>query len=153
MAVRILLAAFCFALTVVAQAAHVQSQAQKEWALGAGALIAQIDGEKRLDLLGGTENTAAVAAARREALVESWRIRSRQDLLDMVATLLQGDSDRMRIGWNYPRAINLARWGFVVGFLQEDDAWSFITLAAERLQKTFSSWQELGQVYLDARAR
>jgi hypothetical protein len=148
MAVRILLAALCVVLPVSGAA----SQSQKEWALGAGAMLAQIDGD-RLDLLGGAARIAEVAETDREALRRTWEIGSRADLLAGFQALIQDDADRVRIGWNYPRAINLARWGYAAGYLQEDEAWSFIMPAAERLQKTFSSWQELGQMYLDARLR
>src|ERR1041385_6297789 len=111
MAVRTLLAALCLALPVAAQALHTESQIQREWALGAGALLAQMDGEG-LALLGGTEDIATVAAARRQQLLESWEIRSRADLIEVAQGLIRDDSDRMRIGWNYVRLINLVRWGF-----------------------------------------
>jgi hypothetical protein len=154
MAARTLLAAVCLTLPIAAQPPQAQqaTQAQKEWFLGAGAMVAQIDGD-RLDLLGGTNNIAEVAAARRQTLLVVWEIRSRQDLLEEIENLLHDDRDLSRIGWNYPRAINLARFGYAAGYLQEDEAWGFIVPAAERLQKTFSSWQELGQVYLEARAK
>ena len=147
MAARILLAAIYLALPALGQ-----TQSQKEWALGAGAMVAQIDGA-RLDLLGGIENIAEAGPAYRKALLEVWEVRSRQDLLELIDKLLHDDLDRTRTGWNYPRAINLARWGYVAGYLQEGEAWSYILSAAEHLQKTFSSWQELGQAYLDGRAK
>jgi hypothetical protein len=149
---RILLAALCLTWPVAGEPARVLTQAQKEWALGAGAMLAQIDGD-RLDVLGGAENLSAEAETDRQALRRSWNITSRAELLGVLEELVRDDGDRTRVGWNYPRAINLARWGYISGYLQEDEAWNFILPAAERLQKTFSSWQELGQVYLDARAK
>src|SRR4051812_16568100 len=59
----------------------------------------------------------------------------------------------MRVGWNYTRAVNLARWGYAASYLQEQQAWEIIMPAAARLQHTFSSWQELGQTYLAARTK
>jgi len=147
MAARILLAAICLALPVAAQS----TKAQREWFLGAGAMVAQIDGD-RLDLLGGAENMAEVAAARRQLLLAAWEIRSREDLREEIEKLLKDDRDPARIGWNYPRTINLARLGYAAVYLQEDEAWGYIVPAAERLQKTFSSWQEVGQIYLKTRA-
>jgi hypothetical protein len=153
MAARILLAVICFVLPVLAQNNQAQkTQAQKEWFLAAGAMVAQIDGD-RLDLLGGAPNSDEVAEAHRQTLLAAWEIRTRQDLLEEIRKLLRDDRDATRIGWNYPRAINLARLGYAAGFLQENEAWSLLIPAAERLQKTFSSWQELGQTYLNARAR
>jgi len=71
-------------------------------------------------------------------------------LLERRILPLRDDGESARIGWNYPQAINLARLGYGAGYLQEDEAWNVITPAAERLQKTFSSWQELGAYYVSA---
>jgi hypothetical protein len=155
MASQILLAALCLAVPIAAQPQvqpHTPSRAQKEWALGAGAMVAQIDGD-RWDLLGGVDNIAEVAAARRQGLLGSWEIRSSQDLLQDIQKLVEDDRDKARIGWNNTRLISLARWGYAAGYLQEDETWSLILPAAGRLQKSFSSWQELGQVYLEASAK
>ena len=146
MAARILLAAFCVALPAAAQWTEVQQQ----WALGAGAMLAEM-ATARHDLLAGVESGPEAAESRREALQEIWGVASRQDLMAQVQALLSEDGDATRIGWNFPRAINIARWGYAAGYLEEDETWSLIVPAAARLQQTFSSWQELGQVYLDAR--
>src|SRR5689334_19619715 len=133
MSARVFLAALCLALPVAGE----KTQAQKEWALGAGAMPAQIGGARH-DLLAGTENIATIAEDRRQTLLESWKVKSRQDLLAEIQALLRDDGESARIGWNYPQAINLARLGYGAGYLQEDEAWNVITPAAERLQKTFA---------------
>ena len=127
------------------------SQAQKEWALGAGGVLWEMGGH-RFDVLAGEDNRAEVAVEYRRILERPWGITSRAELLSTIQELSQQDLDRMMIGWNYPRMINLARWGYAVGYLQEEEAWGFIMPAAGRLQRSFSSWQELGQAYLEARA-
>jgi len=53
---RILLAAVCLALPAAAE----RTQAQKEWALGAGAMLAEM-GNARHDLLAGAERVADIA--------------------------------------------------------------------------------------------
>jgi len=45
----------------------------------------------------------------------------------------------------------LCRWGYLVGHLSEDEAWSFILYAAGRVQGTFDSWEDLGRNYLIGR--
>ena len=55
------------------------------------------------------------------------------------------------LGWDLIRYIMLCRWGYLVGFLSEDEAWGRIMPAALRLQKTFSSWEELQSNYLIGR--
>lgn len=56
------------------------------------------------------------------------------------------------LGWDYARYVSLCRWGYVAGYLSEDEAWLRIMKAARLLQQTFGSWRELGQNYLIGRA-
>jgi hypothetical protein len=124
--------------------------AQREWALGTSALLSQMN-EDRFDRLAGADNAADVAPRDHDFLVRIWGISSPEQLIQKIDSLLADNADRTRIGWNYPRAVNLARWGYAVGFLREEEAWAIIMPAAQHLQQTFASWQEMGQAYLDAR--
>ncbi len=128
------------------------TQAQREWALGTAGLLIQMN-EDRYDLLGGAEKLQDVAQKDRGILSQSWEVNSRQQLLVRIHALLDQDGSRGLIGWNYPRAVNLARMGYAAGYLRESEAWELIMPAASRLQHTFSSWQQLGQVYMAARAQ
>lgn len=51
------------------------------------------------------------------------------------------------LGWDLGRAIWLCRWGALVGFLSEEEAWLRIQSYAARLRKGFGSWAELGENY------
>ena len=146
--IRILMAAFFLAPLCGAE----WTQEQREWALGTAGLLIQMN-EQRYDLLAGAKNPQDVAQMDREILSSSWDVTSRRQLLSVIQNLLRNDASRMLIGWNYPRAVNLARMGYAAGYLQESEAWEIIMPAAARLQQTFSSWQELGQIYMDARAQ
>jgi len=55
------------------------------------------------------------------------------------------------LGWDYARYVSLCRWGYLVGYLSEKEAWSRIMPAAQRVQATFDSWRELGENYLIGR--
>ena len=55
------------------------------------------------------------------------------------------------LGWDYSRYICLCRWGYLIGYLSEEEAWQFIMEAARILQKTFDSWEDLGRNYLIGR--
>jgi hypothetical protein len=127
-----------------------RSQAQKEWALGTAAVLAQIDGD-RFDVLGGAEPISKVAPKDQVMLAQSWGIRSHDDLLTTIHSLVDGTTDYDRVAWNYPRAVNLLRWGYASGYIDEHEAWTLIMSAAQRMQRTFSSWHELGQAYVNAR--
>jgi hypothetical protein len=55
------------------------------------------------------------------------------------------------MGWDMSRYICLCRWGYFVGYLSEQEAWEKIMPVARMLQKTFDSWDDLGQNYLIGR--
>jgi hypothetical protein len=54
-------------------------------------------------------------------------------------------------GWDYTRYVALCRWGYTSGYITEDEAWAKIMPVARKLQKTFDSWEDLGQNYLIGR--
>jgi hypothetical protein len=147
---RVLLTGLLLMGSVMAQKPSSWTTAQKEWALGTIAILSQLN-HNRFDLLAGAENPADVAAKDRDFLVRLWQINSREDLLREIKLRLAHSEDSPRIGWNYPLVINLARCGFTVGYLPEDEAWEIIMPAAQVLQQTFGSWQEMGRAYLEAR--
>jgi hypothetical protein len=55
------------------------------------------------------------------------------------------------LGWDYARFISLCRWGYLVIYLNENEAWNCIRPAARLLGKTFESWKDLGENYLIGR--
>jgi hypothetical protein len=55
------------------------------------------------------------------------------------------------IGWDYSRYIYLCRCGYLLGFISEKEAWDLIMPVAQLLQKTFDSWDDLGENYLIGR--
>jgi len=60
--------------------------------------------------------------------------------------------DKSLLGWDYSRYIYLCRAGYTCGYLSEDEAWRLIFPVARKMQKTFSSWDDLGMNYLIGRA-
>lgn len=55
------------------------------------------------------------------------------------------------LGWDYSRYICICRWGYMAGYLSEDEAWKRIMPVAKILRKTFSSWEDLGKNYIIGR--
>ena len=53
--------------------------------------------------------------------------------------------------WDYGRYISLCRWGYVEGYLSEDEAWRKIMPVARLMQATFSSWIDYGSDYVVGR--
>ena len=52
------------------------------------------------------------------------------------------------LGWDLSRLINVARAEYRAGWIDEATAWRHIMPAARRLQRAYSSWQELSDNYL-----
>ena len=46
--------------------------------------------------------------------------------------------------WDYDRYVSLCGWGYIAGYLSEEEAWQKIMPAARVLQKSFASWEDLG---------
>ena len=59
--------------------------------------------------------------------------------------------DKSIKGWDYTRYIAVCRWGYTSGYIREKEAWDKIMPAASKLQKTFDSWEDLGQNYIIGR--
>lgn len=58
---------------------------------------------------------------------------------------------RSLIGWDYSRYIHLCRRGYLLGLVNEKEAWDLIMPVARLLQQTFESWEDLGENYLIGR--
>lgn len=54
-------------------------------------------------------------------------------------------------GWDFSRYVSLCGWGYIAGYLTEDEAWGRIMPAARLLQKTFTSWEDLGMNHVVGR--
>jgi hypothetical protein len=52
------------------------------------------------------------------------------------------------LAWDLGRLINVCRYGYKAGYISEADAWTRIMAAAQRLQREYGSWAELGDNYL-----
>jgi hypothetical protein len=59
--------------------------------------------------------------------------------------------DKSLVGWDYARYVSLCGWGYLVGYLEEDEAWERIIPAAQLVQNTFDSWEDLGENYMIGR--
>ncbi len=55
------------------------------------------------------------------------------------------------IAWDLCRIVSISRWAVLCDYLSEDEAWSRIMPAAKKLQRTFSSWDDLGTNYMIGR--
>ena len=71
--------------------------------------------------------------------------------LDVVRAHYQELGSKSILAWDLVRYISLCRWGVLAGYISEDYAWARIMPAAQQLQQTFNSWQDLQTNYLIGR--
>jgi tetratricopeptide (TPR) repeat protein len=55
------------------------------------------------------------------------------------------------LGFDYSRYVTLCRWGYMVGYLGEKEAWDRIMPAARKIKESFDSWDDLAANYLVGR--
>jgi hypothetical protein len=55
---------------------------------------------------------------------------------------------RSLLAWDMVRLITIAGWGYVAGMISEDEAWSYVIPAAQAIQRSYASWDELGKHHL-----
>ena len=142
---RRILLFLCCGLPCLAQ----WTPAQKGWALGTSALLTKVN-DLRYDLLAGTEDPHQLAHIS-DLLTGTWDIHSRAELEQRIVDLALDRNTTAAVAWNYPRAVMLARWGHAAGYFNEDEAWAIIMPAAIVVQRSFSSWQEMGRAYMQGR--
>jgi len=59
--------------------------------------------------------------------------------------------NRTLMAWDLGRNISLCRWGYSVGFLEEEEAWEKIMYYAKKIQLFYNSWNEFGTDYFMGR--
>jgi hypothetical protein len=105
---------------------------------------------KRFEQLGA--RVAALTVEEKKSLMD---LRRQDETLDDRVRILEQHFQRLGtkslLGWDLTRYIALCRWGYLVGYLDEAEAWKLIMPAAQRLQGTFASWDDLGENYLIGR--
>lgn len=65
-----------------------------------------------------------------------------------VGVFQQEIGDTGLVAWDQVRRINLAGWGFLAGYLTEEEAWDHIIPAAQRIQKAYPSWEAFARGYM-----
>ena len=54
----------------------------------------------------------------------------------------------MLLGWDLGRAANVTRWGYFLGYLSEDEAWSILDQIADGCMEAFDGWVPYAQSYI-----
>lgn len=65
-----------------------------------------------------------------------------------VQRFQQAIGPRSLLAWDAARVVSVAGWGFLAGYVEEQEAWSYILPAATLLQRAYGSWKELSDHYI-----
>lgn len=61
-----------------------------------------------------------------------------------TGALSVGSLPKTVLGWDLVRAVNVARWTFLCGYIGEDEMWQAMQDAVDMAKRTFCSWEEYG---------
>src|SRR5262249_12467938 len=70
------------------------------------------------------------------------------DLHRFVAEYINQLEKFQLVGFDLSRLVILARCGYTVEYIGEQEAWSWVLEAARRIQRAFPCWEELGRDFL-----
>ncbi|KOP78739.1 hypothetical protein AMS59_12290 [Lysinibacillus sp. FJAT-14745] len=67
-----------------------------------------------------------------------------QEVMMKKLSFAKSDFDKVDTiaAWDFDRAVNIARWSYIVGYITEEQAWSYITRAADAGSHAFQSWKD-----------
>lgn len=79
------------------------------------------------------------------------------DVCLIMESMLENEwcpEDRMPesvIAWDLVRLVNLGRWAYLCGYVNEEEMWQIMQIAADTAVEHFSSWEEYGRSFIMGR--
>ena len=122
------------------------------------------------DNVDSLESTAGTDTLK-EMLEEWWEVTDRKSALETISWLLnegqhagadpvtiaefvmgvnettEADLPETVLAWDLVRAVNMARWAFICGYINEDEMWEAIRTTAGIAKESFNSWEEYGNSF------
>lgn len=107
-----------------------------EWLLTAGH---RENYDELLMLLKGGQSFTEEEVGKSQECYESAR-----QVMGQKLSFTQADFDKVGTiaAWDFDRAVNIARWSYVLGYLTEEQAWGYIERAADASSELFQTWKE-----------
>lgn len=70
--------------------------------------------------------------------------KSAQEAMMKKLTFTESDFNRVNTmaAWDFDRAVNIARWSYILGYLTEEQAWGYIERAADSASHIFQTWKD-----------
>jgi hypothetical protein len=82
------------------------------------------------------------------------KFKSKSQMLNRIEIVLKYGNevgDKSLLGWDYSRYVSLCGWGYIGGFMSEQEVWTQLMPVARSLQQRFDSWEDLGKNYIIGR--
>lgn len=131
---------------------------RQQWILGLGAILSRSNGENLTLRLHPDQavRQQESPAFHRHSLERAWEITDRASLVRQVVALLErGHRATLAAGvghpplaWDYARVVNITRWGFAAGFVDEPTGWTLLEAVVAPVGNTYGSWGSFGRDYL-----
>lgn len=69
---------------------------------------------------------------------------SAQEVMMKKLSFAKSDFDQVKTiaAWDFDRAVNIARWSYILGYITEEQAWTYIKRAADSARPLFNSWKD-----------
>ncbi|WCR27483.1 DUF1266 domain-containing protein [Paenibacillus thiaminolyticus] len=69
---------------------------------------------------------------------------SAQEAMMKKLSFAKSDFDQVNTmaAWDLDRAVNIARWSYILGYITEEQAWGYIERAADSASHIFQSWKD-----------
>lgn len=96
---------------------------------------------------------AALAALTTEELMAKLDAASEAEKFRMLVLIrnYEAQGERGILAWDLVRAIHVAAWSWMAGYLSEEEAWGLMMPVTRELQKNFKSWDDLTRNYMIGR--
>lgn len=100
--------------------------------------------------IGGFEKTAANTASLKAILKSDWLVTNHDNGIEMVEYLLShAGAVEGKCAFDYVCAINICGRMYLCNFLTREEYVYYSTLAGQRLQQKYHSWEELCSSYIE----
>jgi len=133
---------------------HKEKNAAHRWALACTAI--QFTKDKLCSKsLAGLEINEQSVENERQLLQGRMNVSSHADLERVLSAMdekIKNNKDsKSNLAWDMSLYICICRWGYLAGYLSDDEAWQLIMPKAKRIQQEFTSWNEFAENYMQGR--
>jgi len=94
------------------------------------------------------EIAAFIAKANEKQYQKYLKTSHRPDQVQLVKANYAKTGAKSLMAWDYCRIVSVSEQCYLAGYLTEDEMWTAIMPAAQTLQSTFSSWEDMGNDFL-----